>query len=1656
MKKKLLIVLMALGLLALLPVTALAADAVAEVGGGEYEDLQEAINNAQPGDTVTLLADCSASALEIAAADDIILDLNGWTLSWSGDAYGENNRAAVIINNGTLQIVDNSQNAAGKISIVTDRDDIDAIIGVNNRGSLTLSSGAIEVKHTAADNAVVYVYGIYLTADNAEVLVEGGMVDVAKDGTGGSSNGIYLAAAEDGLTTDPDIAEVTNGSIAVTGGEVNVSGQCASVGIVANGRDSSVEISGDGVIAVSSNIGATGIQHASSALAVNIVMDGGEITAASETAAATGINVAGAISTTKISGGSVSASTNADGLFATEAPLASSMSLDKGTIVTGGSFSKDVSNCVPDWYAVTSTADGFDVAKQDTSAIFAGGSGTADEPFVIGTVEQLAAFRDSVNDGKAYAGLYIELQPGREYDLADLGADWTPIGCDEDHPFSGHFDGQGANIVNLTMTKTDSGNADIFYGFFGVVSGTKNENYTAAADIFDAAAGDLDQAAVAEKNYTAVVKDLTLLDVNINTDGAWVGGLAGGSYNAYFANIYVDNGTIVGTNSVGGVLGRGYATVLDNVYAGMGEGGLAVGNAPATVTGSIYNIGGIAGSLRYYEGGLSAVLNSQNYADVASLLSGGGIGGIVGQLGSHSSGSGPIVIAYCNNYGDITIKDSTHSSANAAARVAGGIGGQMLGTTDNVIAYCENHGNITAEVTNPAGALAGIANYYNGLIYQCANFGDISGNAYYSAGLVGHGVTVAVDQSSNSGAVSTSCADGYTSTIIAGVSNSTYQNLSFADVEELQAALPKAAKSANELTDTGANVTMSGVTVADTAGTLVLPEFLNQLISDEPLCDELLITGDRTVLEETPYQNNITIVLEVPGAAVIVPETVSIGADAAGGLTLQGDAMSLVNEGKLYQLTLSGDDIEATNLGTVVTSASITGDNAVFYNGTAEDHDNAQMRSFSTTGKNTVAYNYGSIDNKGQTGHTLRFGLPSIPGTTAEFYNYGEIQGGGTNPETHYIIYAPRFDNVKIVNAEGATMQKNGHWFITYGSDEASDTTGSFAGEKGVFIFQYAENTVLDYDGTPVNITYDTRGSYFVGYMNSDLDLRIIMVPQGGVADPVASVGGTEFADLDTAFAAAGANDEVILLSDDYELTQEIPSGITLVVQQGKSLTVPEAYAPTVLASQGVLKVEQGASLSLAGTQLTGEGGAAVIEAGAVEIQPAARQLTLTSGSKATIPAGQTLNLMFGAGLPLDAVIEDGAILSVMGTLNIPATGDGAALNVNGLMTVEQGGLVRVGSKAELSGSGEISNSGTVTLHRGSTDEADLSIAITLEEGGLVYSQLTDTAVDSLIANSAKNDEGGFTVAGVVDDSGAALIFDNEYSYYVEEPEEEPEEESAPTYRPVIEDTDNGTVSVRPSRPERGDKVTIIAKPDDGYIVDEVSVVDRDGDKVDVTANSNGTYSFIQPRGSVTITVTFRLDSCDGGLDCPSYHYLDVDQSQWYHAAVDYVIENQLMVGSGNTFDPRGTLSRAMLVQILYNIEGQPDLSDENLGYPFADVPGDAWFADAVYWARNNNVVLGRGGDVFGPNDPITRQELMAILYRYEQMNGGGFSGAWAFQLDFTDAYQVSDWAYEAACWCTMNGVVNGYGNDLLLPQGNATRAEAAQMIMTLIELPRE
>lgn len=167
----------------------------------------------------------------------------------------------------------------------------------------------------------------------------------------------------------------------------------------------------------------------------------------------------------------------------------------------------------------------------------------------------------------------------------------------------------------------------------------------------------------------------------------------------------------------------------------------------------------------------------------------------------------------------------------------------------------------------------------------------------------------------------------------------------------------------------------------------------------------------------------------------------------------------------------------------------------------------------------------------------------------------------------------------------------------------------------------------------------------------------------------------------------------------------------------------------------------------------------------------------------------------------------------------------------------------------------------------------------------------------------------------------------------------------------------------------------------------------------------------------------------------------------WYHDGVHYCIENGLMEGYGNNlFGPDNLLSRAMLAQILYNRAGVTDSG------PFTDVAARMWYTDAVAWAAAAGVAGGYGNSLFGSNDSITREQLAVMLYRYAQQNGGGFTGNWLFRPDFTDAADVFDWAYEAMCWCSMNGIVTGKGDGILDPKGETTCAEAAAMLQRFFE----
>lgn len=178
--------------------------------------------------------------------------------------------------------------------------------------------------------------------------------------------------------------------------------------------------------------------------------------------------------------------------------------------------------------------------------------------------------------------------------------------------------------------------------------------------------------------------------------------------------------------------------------------------------------------------------------------------------------------------------------------------------------------------------------------------------------------------------------------------------------------------------------------------------------------------------------------------------------------------------------------------------------------------------------------------------------------------------------------------------------------------------------------------------------------------------------------------------------------------------------------------------------------------------------------------------------------------------------------------------------------------------------------------------------------------------------------------------------------------------------------------------------------------------------------------------------------------------FTDVKETDWFYDAVDYAYENGMMSGTGNNqFSPSEITTRGMIVTVLYNLEGSPAVSSTA---PFDDVALEDYFANGVNWAAENDIVAGYGNGKFGPNDPITREQMATILYWYAQYKGYDTTNSGDVNV-FTDGDDVSGYALIPMNWAVGTKLYSGMGNNILNPAGNATRAQAATLLMLFCNL---
>ena len=243
--------------------------------------------------------------------------------------------------------------------------------------------------------------------------------------------------------------------------------------------------------------------------------------------------------------------------------------------------------------------------------------------------------------------------------------------------------------------------------------------------------------------------------------------------------------------------------------------------------------------------------------------------------------------------------------------------------------------------------------------------------------------------------------------------------------------------------------------------------------------------------------------------------------------------------------------------------------------------------------------------------------------------------------------------------------------------------------------------------------------------------------------------------------------------------------------------------------------------------------------------------------------------------------------------------------------------------------------------------------------------------------------------------------------------------------------TENGTVTVSPKNASAGSTVTITVKPDSGYVLETISVTDKNGNDLKLTDKGNGKYTFTMPASKVEIKVTFMEDN-----SVLNFFY-DVPNDAYYYEAVKWAAENGITGGIGSSlFAPNQPCTRAQIVTFLWRAAGSPVV---NYLMPFTDVDEGAYYAEAVRWAASTGIVTGLTETTFGTNGVCTRAQAAAMIYRCAQAQGKGFTGAWMFHLPFTD---VPEWAYESVAWCYMNGVTTGMSETSFAPDNDCTRAQ--------------
>lgn len=673
--------------------------------------------------------------------------------------------------------------------------------------------------------------------------------------------------------------------------------------------------------------------------------------------------------------------------------------------------------------------------------------------------------------------------------------------------------------------------------------------------------------------------------------------------------------------------------------------------------------------------------------------------------------------------------------------------------------------------------------------------------------------------------------------------------------------------------------------------------------------------------------------------------------------------------------------------------------------------------------------------------------------------------------------------------------------FLTGGTSTAApeNTKGSFVINNGVTINGDVKNpsagTVEITDAT-VTGTVSNTGSGSMAVTESkvgsfDETNNIIFIdssktdgtsiPNSNIGDAVAMIGATPYDTFDAAITAAKSGQTIRLMKNvevDHAVT--IPAGVTL--DGGKNTTI----TLTTKLDKGAFITAGGDNVTIRNITINTNGNAKhgvqfyCVKDGEMDkvtVNGGYYTSVIVNGAEATIK-NSTLNLDDGKGYAnIEFAVGDGVTTVPKVTIeNVTTTPDKPVVYMdNTTFTRIQGleGMSKI-TREELNANNV---TGAFLYYYDSTasDPDDTLPVITFNptEGSIADSAKEQKInisghLDSLptASRSGYRLDGWYTEAEGGEKITTDTLFTENTTVYAQWSKKSSSSSRYDGYITII-NPKNGEVSVSDDWAYEDDKITLTITPDDGYEVDKIEIVDDEGDKIDAkkVEDKDDKYTFRMANCDVTVTVTFKEegkttedtdkeeDKDDETTETTKLNFTDVKETDWFFKGVEYVVDKDIMSGvSENEFAPSGKLTRAMLVQMLYNMESRPACDAENA---FMDVPVGQWYTDAVIWANDAKIVSGMGEDLFAPNMEITREQMVAMLYNYAKYKGYDVTAS-ADLSAFADTASVSTWAQPAMQWAVAEGYISGMGDSQLAPQGTATRAEIASVIMRFMEATAE